>query len=152
MLFHEQCESSGGISNRQLTLRKCIGDCSCKGWDIADFTNGLNGRCEVAAVVAQNRCPCPDMRQTCRRFDIGSEVIVEAPCADRFPENQRLRSVPRIGDMRHHAVKRREIVGGDGPVTIATSNAYKRPLPVYQHRCRPKDWAMPNTLTLYFRI
>src|SRR5262249_4753007 len=114
------------------TLRKRIGDCDGKFVGIADFQDGLYGGCEVSALVVENWCPRTNLRRTCGSIDIGSEVVVEAPSPDGFSENEGFRRVSRIGDVRHHAVKRGEVLHDDIPIAVPISDSYKRALSVYQ--------------------
>jgi len=65
-----------------------------------------------------------DLRPSRRRLDVGTEVIVEAPGADLFPDHQQLGCVTRIGKLRHHAVEARQVLGEHAPFAIVTLRAH----------------------------
>src|SRR5207247_11019201 len=114
------------------SLSKRIGNCRVKFVSITDFLDGLYGCCEVSALVVENWCPRTNLRRTCGCIDISSEVVVEAPSPDGFSEKECFRRVSRIGDVRHHAVKRGEVLHDDIPIAVPISDSYKGALPVYQ--------------------
>jgi hypothetical protein len=74
-------------------------------------------------------------------------VIVETPRPHLLAQHQRLRRVPWVGAVRHHAVERRELGRDDRPVALV-ARPHERTPAIDEHARRTQRQAAPDTLAL----
>jgi hypothetical protein len=92
--------------------------------------------------------PCANLRGASRCVRIGSEVIVETPCTNRFPQGEHFRRVPRIGNLHHHRIEWRERLGDDIPAIVLRSESNNRPATLRYDCRRTGKRSMPDALLL----
>ena len=104
---------------------KRVGDRGVQLPGIPDFTDGLDGGCQIRAVTGQYRGVGADLRLARRRIPIRTQMIVESPVSHPLPQQQQFQRFARVAAMGHHAVERLELLVGLPPFAIVVSYAHK---------------------------
>lgn len=69
---------------------------------VTRLKDGLNGRCQVAAVVGHHRGPRADSRHPRRSISIGAKPVIKPPSAQLCPHVGQLRRAHRVGELGQH--------------------------------------------------
>src|SRR5262245_26593045 len=101
--------------------------------------------------MAENRRASSKSRNSSWRIDIGSKLIVEAPTANRFPQQYNFRGVGWIGDLNENAFEETQPIGESLPAFFG-SCSHSGPGTVHQDSLRLTNRTGPDAFALDFRI
>ena len=118
---------------------------------VAHFEDGLQGRCEIAAIVVQHRRARAQLRLTHRRIRVGAKVIIKTPTANRLPQPQHFGRGLQAADLIEQAVEHWRVLRQHLPTAFGTGTDH-RAIALHQLAGRAVAGAHPNAFVFDLRV
>src|SRR5271163_997219 len=105
MLVHLHLEISAMATDIDTCSGESILDCVSEGGRVANAFYRDDGCCQIRTVIRQHRRISADLRPSRGGVPVAAQMIIKAPGADAFAQEQQFPGFARIGAMGQQAVE-----------------------------------------------